>query len=376
MVEELKLAIKIDDASIEQSLLKQFANAQKMADKVVLNFKNVNFDDKQIEAKFKEMQKKAGQNPIDLTINGNTLDTLGQIDKRLAEIFSIGKGKSFIDSSSTVTDIGKIENKINELNKKYEEMQKKLSSVGSEGISGKDVSLVDNAEFQKLSQEVQNTKSELSDLKDVISNLTSDNEGLGNFADQLDDRLRGLDNTVLDLTKRLQTLYSVIEQNPETNISLASDSTVEQQIKSESELNAEIEKRENIIRELQQLQEKLTVHEDFHDNDRYFADQLPTEEEIREADKRIKQLTGANNIFNVDKLIQDRNEWLSEVKYSLEEYDDLIKANDQKALDEYTTRGLSRIGGAESFFGYEDNSFSIASKFVEEKEKIQNIPNC
>lgn len=375
MVEELKLAIKIDDASIEQSLLKQFANAQKMADKVVLNFKNVNFDDKQIEAKFKEMQKKAGQNPIDLTINGNTLDTLGQIDKRLAKIFSIGKGKSFIDSSSTVTDIGKIENKINELNKKYEEMQKKLSSVGSEGISGKDVSLVDNAEFQKLSQEVQNTKSELSDLKDVISNLTSDNEGLGNFADQLDDRLRGLDNTVLDLTKRLQTLYSVIEQNPETNISLSSDSTVEQQIKSESELNAEIEKRENIIRELQQLQEKLTVHEDFHGNDRYFADQLPTEEEIREADKRIKQLTGTNNIFNVDKLIQDRNEWLSEVKYSLEEYDNLIKANDQKALDEYTTRGLSRIGGAESFFGYEDNNFSIASKFVEEKEKIQNEIN-
>ena len=375
MVEELKLAIKIDDASIEQSLLKQFANAQKMADKVVLDFKNVNFDDKQIEAKFKEMQKKAGQNPIDLTIGGNTLDMLGQIDKRLTEIFSIGKGKSFIDSSSTVADIGKIENKINELNKKYEEMQKKLSSVGSEGISGKDVSLVDNAEFQKLSQEVQNTKSELSDLKDVISNLTSDNEGLGNFADQLDDRLRGLDNTVLDLTKRLQTLYSVIEQNPETNISLTSDSTVEQKIKSESELNAEIEKRENIIRELQQLQEKLTVHEDFHGNDRYFADQLPTEEEIREADKRIKQLTGTNNIFNVDKLIQDRNEWLSEVKYSLEEYDDLIKANDQKALDEYTTRGLSRIGGAESFFGYEDNNFSIASKFVEEKEKIQNEIN-
>lgn len=118
MVEELKLAIKIDDASIEQSLLKQFANAQKMADKVVLDFKNVNFDDKQIEAKFKEMQKKAGQNPIDFSISGNTLDMLGQIDKRLTEIFSIGKGKSFIDSSSTVADIDKIENKINELNKK------------------------------------------------------------------------------------------------------------------------------------------------------------------------------------------------------------------------------------------------------------------
>ena len=137
MVEELKLAIKIDDATIEQSLLKQFANAQKMADKVILDFKNVNFDDKQIEAKFKEMQKKAAQNPIDLTIGGNTLDMLGQIDKRLTEIFSIGKGKSFINSSSIAADIGKIENKINELNKKYEESQKKLSSIGSGGILGK-----------------------------------------------------------------------------------------------------------------------------------------------------------------------------------------------------------------------------------------------
>lgn len=165
MVEELKLAIKIDDASIEQSLLKQFANAQKMADKVVLDFKNVNFDDKQIEAKFKEMQKKAGQNPIDLTIGGNTLDMLGQIDKRLTEIFSIGKGKSFIDSSSIATDIGKIENKINELNKKYEESQKKLSSIGSGGISGKDVNLVDNEEFKKLSQEVSELKNQFDDLK-------------------------------------------------------------------------------------------------------------------------------------------------------------------------------------------------------------------
>ena len=165
MVEELKLAIKIDDATIEQSLLKQFANAQKMADKVVLDFKNVNFDDKQIEAKFKEMQKKAGQNPIDLTIGGNTLDLLGKIDKRLTEIFSIGKGKSFIDSSSITADIGKIENKINELNKKYEESQKKLSSIGSGGISGKDVNLVDNAEFKKLSQEVSELKNQFDDLK-------------------------------------------------------------------------------------------------------------------------------------------------------------------------------------------------------------------
>ena len=140
MVEELKLAIKIDDATIEQSLLKQFANAQKMADKVVLDFKNVNFDDKQIEAKFKEMQKKAGQNPIDLTIGGNTLDMLGQIDKRLTEIFGIGKGKSFIDSSSITTEANKAADSIK---KKFTDS---INSVKSEFESLKsEVAEVENA---------------------------------------------------------------------------------------------------------------------------------------------------------------------------------------------------------------------------------------
>lgn len=210
MVEELKLAIKIDDATIEQSLLKQFANAQKMADKVVLDFKNVNFDDKQIEAKFKEMQKKAGQNPIDFSISGNTLDMLGQIDKRLTEIFSIGKGKSFIDSSSTVADIGKIENKINELNKKYEEAQKKLSSIGSGGISGKDVNLVDNKEFQKLSDNFEKIKGEIDELKQKINTIDIDTEWLDNFTTGLDEELTDtqakLDNFINDFNSSFEKI--------------------------------------------------------------------------------------------------------------------------------------------------------------------------
>lgn len=210
MVEELKLAIKIDDATIEQSLLKQFANAKKMADKVVLDFKNVNFDDKQIEAKFKEMQKKAGQNPIDLTIGGNTLYMLGQIDKRLTEIFSIGKGKSFIDSSSTVSDIGKIENKINELDKKYEEAQKKLSSIGSGGISGKDVNLVDNKEFQKLSDNFEKIKGEIDELKQKINTIDIDTEWLNNFTTGLDEELTDtqakLDNFINDFNSSFEKI--------------------------------------------------------------------------------------------------------------------------------------------------------------------------
>lgn len=261
--------------------------------------------------------------------------------------------------------------------KQFENLSKELSSIVLEVQSlSKAFGKVDDSGAKTLLSSIQNIDKSLSELSQNILNVNKNMSNMGGNTSGAVKQVENISNAYQDAAKEAEKLADAQSKiGQKTNISLASDSTVEQQIKSESELNAEIEKRENIIRELQQLQEKLTVHEDFHDNDRYFADQLPTEEEIREADKRIKQLTGTNNIFNVDKLIQDRNEWLSEVKYSLEEYDDLIKANDQKALDEYTTRGLSRIGGAESFFGYEDNNFSIASKFVEEKEKIQNEIN-
>lgn len=222
MVEELKLAIKIDDASIEQSLLKQFANAQKMADKVVLDFKNVNFDDKQIEAKFKEMQKKAGQNPIDLTIGGNTLDMLGQIDKRLTEIFSIGKGKSFIDSSSIIADIGKIENKINELNKNYEEAQKKLSSIGSGNISGKDVNIVDNEEFKKLSQEVSELKNQFDDLKthmQLLDDYTVPTDRFFELQSQVETTTVKVSDLVDEFTKLSNAQKALSSTPQESNIS-------------------------------------------------------------------------------------------------------------------------------------------------------------
>ena len=237
MVEELKLAIKIDDATIEQSLLKQFANAQKMADKVILDFKNVNFDDKQIEAKFKEMQKKAGQNPIDLTIGGNTLDMLGQIDKRLTEIFSIGKGKSFINSSSIAADIGKIENKINELNKKYEESQKKLSSIGSGGISWKDVNLVDNEEFKKLSQEVSELKNQFDDLKahmQLLDVYTVPTDRFFELRSQVETTTVKVSDLVEEFAKLSNAQKALSSTPQESNISSASTESVTNSIKEEN----------------------------------------------------------------------------------------------------------------------------------------------
>lgn len=294
------------------------------------------------------------------------------------------KVKLDIDTKTLESAIQKLDKMLDSLGKgtgdfkQFENLSKELSSIVSEVQSlSKAFGKVDDSGTKTLLSSIQNIDKSLAELSQNILNVNKNMSNMGGNTSGAVKQVENITNESKKAASALEDVAKVQEKvnGQKTNISLTSDSTVEQQIKSESELNSEIEKRENIIRELQQLQEKLTVHEDFHGNDRYFADQLPTEEEIREADKRIKQLTGTNNIFNIDKLIQDRNKWLSEVKYSLEEYDDLIKANDQKALDEYTTRGLSRIGGAESFFGYEDNNFSIASKFVEEKEKIQNEIN-
>lgn len=256
MVEELKLAIKIDDASIEQSLLKQFANAQKMADKVVLDFKNVNFDDKQIEAKFKEMQKKAGQNPIDLTINGNTLDMLGQIDKALVRLLDIGKGKSFIDSSSTVADIGKIENKINELNKKYEEAQKKLSSISSGNISGKDVNLVDNEEFKKLSQEVSELKNQFDDLKthmQLLDDYTVPTDRFFELQSQVEATTVKVSDLVDEFIKLSNAQKALSSASQESNISSASTESVINSIKEENNV---LEQNTQKIKENTQAKEQ------------------------------------------------------------------------------------------------------------------------
>ena len=259
MVEELKLAIKIDDATIEQSLLKQFANAQKMADKVVLDFKNVNFDDKQIEAKFKEMQKKAGQNPIDLTIGGNTLDMLGQIDKRLAEIFSIGKGKSFIDSSSIAADIGKIENKINVLNKKYEESQKKLSSIGSGNVSGKDVNLVDNEEFKKLSQEVSELKNQFDDLKthmQLLDDYTVPTDRFFELQSQVETTTVKVSDLVDEFTKLSNAQKALSSTPQESNISL--ENNPRKDAFPDKDVSASVESATNSIKEENNVLEQNT----------------------------------------------------------------------------------------------------------------------
>lgn len=374
MVEELKLAIKIDDATIEQSLLKQFANAQKMADKVILDFKNVNFDDKQIEAKFKEMQKKAGQNPIDLTIGGNTLDMLGQIDKRLTEIFSIGKGKSFINSFSIAADIGKIENKINELNKKYEESQKKLSSIGSGGISWKDVNLVDNEEFKKLSQEVSELKNQFDDLKahmQLLDDYTVPTDRFFELQSQVETTTVKVSDLVEEFAKLSNAQKALSSTPQESNISSASTESVTNSIKEENNV-------------LEQNTQKVK------ENTR--AKEQNANINLNKYDKRLYSYNGKVNKYKATIDRFDDGGWTSKiylenvqaVKHAVKEYEtllnelkgkdaSLVTSDDISKLDEYEKKIKDTIANVTNISASEKGYNSISGQ--KELDKIHKLLN-
>lgn len=181
-------------------------------------------DDKVID-KIKELQKlKLDKFTFEFGDSGlkEQLQTFDKLENKINEIINLGKGKSFIDSSPTVTDIGKIENKINELNKKYEEAQKKLSSIGSGDISGKDVNLVDNAEFQKLTQEVSKLKNQFDDLKihiQLLDDCTVPTDRFFELQSQVEGATARVSDLVDEFTK-LSNAQKVLSSTPqESNIS-------------------------------------------------------------------------------------------------------------------------------------------------------------
>ena len=351
MVEELKLAIKIDDATIEQSLLKQFANAQKMADKIVLDFKNVNFDDKQIEAKFKEMQKKAGQNPIDLTIGGNTLDMLGQIDKRLTEIFSVGKGKSFIDSSCITADIERITDsaqKLSNILDKSFNVKNKIEAFNQLKEAYKDYNEIDLTDgFDKAGVEaaysfwksyeeainknvaesrleafgdikqnkrslsdgiIDNYKQILFDYKSIESEITKNNNGIFPFLD---------DYTIKDINNYVYALYRIREA--EKDIQEINKIPINQR----DEYNLEYLSNAKGVKEYYQEQAH-TWHEwilsSIQNQGKLQNELKETREEIQKTDNILNTTSSSNN----DSQIEDLKSDIAEVKTELGEVKDRI----------------------------------------------------
>lgn len=192
-----------------------FDDIQKEGKRIVIK---LNANDTEILNKIEKLQKTKFKNlslefdgkPLDRQIQ--LLDDLQKMVLNIVNLFNKGyKTDDIIDASKTLSEIDKLTKKFDDINQKYDELSKKVTSD-----SGKDISLVDNEDFKKLSNEIDNVKMDIKNLQDTISQLNQDVVTNSNFSDKLQDGLSSISNEVVKLTsnlKKLQDTYDNLSTN-------------------------------------------------------------------------------------------------------------------------------------------------------------------
>lgn len=192
-----------------------FNDVQKEGKRIVIK---LNANDTEILNKIEKLQKTKFKNlslefdnkPLDRQIQ--LLDDLQKMVLNIVNLFNKGyKTDDIIDTTKTLSEIDKLTKKFDDINQKYDELSKKVTSD-----SGKDISLVDNEDFKKLSNEIDNVKMDIKNLQDTISQLNQDVVTNNNFSDKLQDGLSSISNEVVKLTsnlKKLQDTYDNLSTN-------------------------------------------------------------------------------------------------------------------------------------------------------------------
>lgn len=192
-----------------------FNDVQKEGKRIVIK---LNANDTEILNKIEKLQKTKFKNlslefdnkPLDRQIQ--LLDDLQKMVLNIVNLFNKGyKTDDIIDTTKTLSEIDKLTKKFDDINQKYDELSKKVTND-----SGKDISLVDNEDFKKLSNEIDNVKMDIKNLQDTISQLNQDVVTNSNFSDKLQDGLSSISNEVVELTsnlKKLQDTYNNLSTN-------------------------------------------------------------------------------------------------------------------------------------------------------------------
>lgn len=302
-------------------------------------------DDKVIE-KIKELQKlKLDKFTFEFGDSGlkEQLKTFGQLENKINEIITLSKGignnsSPIINISDTTKQIDKLENKISELTNKYDELQKKSSSIGSENISGNNISLIDNEEFKSLTLAVENTKQEIDMLKASISELESNDTSLINFTDRLDEELINVSNSVNKLTRDILTLQEALKSTSsnKTNISLENSPKKDAFPKTDSSATnastSAIKEENNALGQTAQSAEKAI------NSKKKFAN---ANKEVKDsANASVGAIKDENNAF-------DKNKWDKNVKAIQKYMDAVTELNHLKAKDKGTGKNASVIADQE-----------------------------
>lgn len=299
-------------------------------------------DDKVIE-KIKELQKfKLDKFTFEFGDSGlkEQLKTFGQLENKINKIITLSKGignnsSPIINISDTTKQIDKLENKISELTNKYDELQKKSSSIGSENISGNNISLIDNEEFKSLTLAVENTKQEIDMLKASISELESNDTSLINFTDRLDEELINVSNSVNKLTRDILTLQEALKSTSSNKTNISSGRKDAFQVDNSSTTNAStsaIKEENNALEQTAQSAEKAA------NSKKKFA---KANQEVKDsANASVDSIKEENNAF-------DQNKWDKNVEAIQKYMDAVTELNNLKAKDKGTGKNASVIADQE-----------------------------
>nr|DAL62426.1 MAG TPA_asm: minor tail protein [Caudoviricetes sp.] len=348
-------------------------------------------DDKVID-KIKELQKlKLDKFTFEFGNSGlkEQLQTFDKLENKINEIINLSKGignssAPIVDVNKSSKEIDKLENKISELNKKYDELQKK-SATG--GISGKEVNLVDNDEFKKLSQEVSELKDQFDDLKTHMSLLDDYTVPTDRFF-ELQTQVEATSVKVSNLVDEMTRLSNVQKNiGVETNISSGMKDAFP-----DKDVSASVETATNSIKEENNVLEQNTqkAKENAEAKEKIVnADKEVSNVDLSKYDTRLQSYTKKTSGYDATIARFENGGWTSDdykkrvdaVKEAVKQYEDILN-NLKKHPELVTEEELGKLDKQEKLI--KENITAVQNMSAAEKgyslisaqkelDKINNI---
>lgn len=324
-----------------------FDDIQKEGKRIVIK---LNANDTEILNKIEKLQKTKFKNlslefdgkPLDRQIQ--LLDDLQKMVLNIVNLFNKGyKTDDIIDASKTLSEIDKLTKKFDDINQKYDELSKKVTSD-----SGKDISLVDNENFKKLSNEIDNVKMDIKNLQDTISQLNQDVVTNSNFSDKLQDGLSSISNEVVELTSNLKKLQDTYN-NLSTNSNAGKKKESKPKVSAKNKQTVEKTDPQKLVAQRKAYNELTDAIRNYSNISKRIANENPFEGDYEEAvrlENKIEELQ--NHPLLSQKQIETAQRSIERLGVSIDNITNKLNAsksdaisNTSKKIDAFNVNGFS-----------------------------------
>lgn len=329
-----------------------FDDIQKEGKRIVIK---LNANDTEILNKIEKLQKTKFKNlslefdgkPLDRQIQ--LLDDLQKMVLNIVNLFNKGyKTDDIIDASKTLSEIDKLTKKFDDINQKYDELSKKVTSD-----SGKDISLVDNEDFKKLSNEIDNVKMDIKNLQDTISQLNQDVVTNSNFSDKLQDGLSSISNEVVELTSNLKKLQDTYN-NLSTNSNAGKKKESKPKVSAKNKQTVEKTDPQKLVAQRKAYNELTDAIRNYSNISKRIANENPFEGDYEEAvrlENKIEELQ--NHPFLSQKQIETAQRSIERLGVSIDNITNKLNASKSDAIS-----NTSKKINAFNVNGFSSNDFN------------------